>query len=96
MTAKRSKPAMDPASREKQLIAKAYSLAERQLDDGTASPSTINHFLKLATEKEIIEKENLRSQNKLLEAKVSSLENQKDAKVVYDEALAAMKNYGAK
>ena len=45
--------------RENELIALAVDLAEEQLRAGTASSQVITHFLKLATEKEKLEREKL-------------------------------------
>ena len=46
-TSAKSRPALTPEAREQQLIAKATNLAEKQLDEGTASSQVITHFLKL-------------------------------------------------
>ena len=60
-----AKPAADPVSRERQLTSLAVDLAEKQLRDGSASPSVINHFLKIASTREAIEREIL--EQKILE-----------------------------
>lgn len=93
---RRSKPATDPENREKQMIDLAINLAEKQLLDGTASPSTINHFLKLGTTREKMEKEILMKQAVLLEAKSGQITSSKEAKELTEQAIAAMKNYSAK
>lgn len=87
------KPAKDPGSREKQLTSLAVDLAEKQLRDGTASPSVITHFLKMASEREHIEREILREQAKLIEAKASSIESGKNTEKLLEEAINAMKAY---
>lgn len=89
-----SAPALDPDSREKQMINKAMTLAEQQLEDGTASAAVITHFLKLGTEREKTEREILAKQSKLLEAKTTSIEQAKDHENIAKEALDAMKSYG--
>ena len=43
----RRRQALDPDAREQQLIAKAYNLVEKRLDEGTASSQETTHFLKL-------------------------------------------------
>lgn len=93
VTDRTSAPAIDPDSREKQLINKAVTLAERQLDDGTASAAVITHYLKLATKKEALERDILTRQAKFLEAKASSIEQAKDAENLAKEAVEAMKSY---
>ena len=50
-------PAQDPVAREKQLINLAVDLAEKQLIEGTASPSVLTHYLKLASTRETVERE---------------------------------------
>lgn len=90
---RKSRPALSPEARESQLIAKAYDLAEQQIEDGTASSQVITHFLKLASTKEKIEKEILEEQKKLIVAKTENLESNKRMEDLYAKALAAMKDY---
>ena len=87
------KPAMNPEARERQLVNLAVSLAEKQLIDGTASPSVINHFLKIASSRETIERDILEKQSALLQAKASSINKDRDAEDLAKAALEAMKNY---
>ena len=87
------RPALDPESRENQLIAMAYDRAEEQLLSGKASSQVITHFLKLGTMKAKLEKEKLEEENKLLRAKTESLESQKQSEVLYKEVIEAMKLY---
>lgn len=86
-------PAMDPESREKQLIALAVNLAEKQLRDGTASPSVINHYLKLGSTRESVEREILANQAKLFGAKADAIQSTQDAGESARMALEAMRNY---
>ena len=67
------RPALTPEAREKQLIALAVDLAEKQLIEGTASAQVISHFLKLGSSKETLEKEKLEEENKLLRARTKAL-----------------------
>lgn len=87
------RPAMTPEARENQLIALAVDLAEEQLRDGTASSQVITHFLKLATEKEKTEREILKKQVELLEAKTESLKSSKRIEDLFEQAMDAMKEY---
>ena len=93
VTERKDAPALDPESREKQLINKAVILAERQLEDGTASAAVITHFLKLATEKERLERAKLEKENRILEVKASSITQANDNEKLAKEAIDAMKNY---
>lgn len=89
----RSRPALTPESRENQLIAKAVNLAERQLDDGSASSQVITHFLKLGTEKAKLEREKIKHENDLLRAKTEAVQSSKRVEELYDKAISAMKSY---
>lgn len=90
---KPTRRALSPENREKQVIAKAIDLAEKQIDEGTASSQVLTYFLKLGSEKEKLEKERLMEENKLLRAKTKALEDQKELKEIYVDALKAMKTY---
>ena len=87
------RPALTPEARENQLISLAVDLAERQLIEGTASSQVITHYLKLATQKEKIEREILEEQKKLITAKTESIKSAEDSKKIYAEALEAFKKY---
>lgn len=82
-----------PEGKEAQMISLAIDCAEKMLRDGTASPQIVVHYLKLATSKSELEKEKLKNENKLLQAKTEQLESMKDIKVLYDDAIQAMKRY---
>ena len=71
----------------------AYNLAEEQLREGTASPSIVNHFLKLSTQREALELDNLRSKAKLQEAKAQQIDTAKENEELTRAAIEAMKNY---
>ena len=92
------RPAMSPEARENQLIALAVDCSERQMREGTASSAVIVHYLKLGTEKERLEREKLKAENQLLQAKTQAIEDAKTEQQMYLDAIAAMKMYsgGAK
>lgn len=92
-TVPKMRPALTPEARELQMIDLAVSLAEKQLQDGTASSQVITHFLKLATEKTKLEQEKLRQDIRLQEAKTESLHSAKRVEELYTNALNAMRNY---
>lgn len=89
----KSLPALDPESRENQLISLAVNLAEEKLRDGTASNQLIVHYLKLGSTKERLEKEKLEAENKLLKAKTETLESSKKSEELYAEAIKAITHY---
>lgn len=87
------KPATTPEQKENQLVGLAISLAEQQLREGTASSQVISHYLKLGTTREQLEQQKIISENRLLQAKVESLESAKNIEKMYSEAISAMKSY---
>lgn len=87
------RPAITPEARENQMIALAVDLAEQQLREGTASSQVITHFLKLATVREKLERERLEEENRLLRAKTKAVESTEEIKVLYEEAIVAMRKY---
>lgn len=87
------RPALTPEARENQLIALAVDEAEYQLRNHTASSQVITHFLKLATAKEKLEQERLKGEIELQKAKVKALDNAEEIKVLYENAIKAMRSY---
>lgn len=87
------RPGLTPEAREDQLVALATNLAEQQLRDGTASSQVITHYLKIGSTKERIEKEILKKQKDLIEAKTDALKSEKRVEELYSEALNAMRRY---
>ena len=86
-------PALDPEAREQQMMALAMDVAEEQMINRTASSQVITHFLKLATMKTELEKEKLRKENILLEAKTEAIKSAARTEELYINALNAMKSY---
>lgn len=87
------RPATTPEAREQQLISLAVDLAEKQLIEGTATSQVITHYLKLGSTKEKLEKEILKKQKELMEAKTEALKSTKRVEELYANALEAMRNY---
>lgn len=90
------RPALTPEARENQLIALAVDLAEKQLQEGTASSQVITHYLKLGSTKERIEKEILEKQKELISAKTQSLKSQANSEKLYADAIAAIMVYSGR
>ena len=88
------RPALTPEARENQMAALAMDLVEQRLRDGTASSQETTHFLKLVSSKAKLEQERLRLENELVAAKTKALANAEEIKVLYEEALKAMRRYG--
>ena len=90
---RKNPPAQTPEARENQLIAAAVDLAERQLLDGTASPSVITHFLKLASTKQQLEIEKLKSETEFLRAKAEAVQANQQTAELYESAIEAIRKY---
>ena len=86
-------PALTSEARENEMISLAIDLAEKQLENGTASYSVIVHYLKLCTTKEKLEYEKLKQENELLKAKTEALQSARRMEELYSEALNAMRAY---
>lgn len=91
--ARRSAPAVDPEARENQMIGLAVNQAERMLTEGRAPTQIVVHYLKLATTKNQLEKEKLRKENILLEAKANAIESAARTEELYARAIEAMREY---
>ena len=86
-------PATTVEARENQLISLAVDLAEKQLQDGTASSQVITHYLKLGSTKERLEKDILVKQKELMVAKTEQINGTKRLEELYKGALDAMRSY---
>lgn|SRR5699024_11794954 len=93
-TERKARPSLDPKDRENQLINLAVNLAEKQLSDGTASPSIVAHYLRLASDRERLEREILSKQAELISSKAEAIQHQKDSADTAKAAIEAMKSYG--
>lgn len=82
------------AGREKQMVALAVDLAEKQLREGTASAQVITHYLKLGTEREKLERAILKEQRDLITEKTKALKSAAHMEELYAQAIEAMKTYG--
>lgn len=86
-------PALSPASREQYMISLAVDLAEQQMREGTASSQVISHYLKLGTEREMLERTNLERKNELLTAKTEEIQANKNTAKLYEDAMKMFKVY---
>jgi hypothetical protein len=89
----RRRPAATPEARESQMVSLAINLAERQMVEGTASAQVITHFLKLGTEREKLERERLRQEIILGQAKADQIASAERVEKLYSQALKAMRQY---
>lgn len=86
-------PAYTREARQQQMIAKAERLAEKKLEDGTASPQIIVHYLRLATAKEEKELQILEEKKKLMEAKTEAIQSAARIESLYEEAVKMFRKY---
>lgn len=89
----KSYKSMSSDDREKQIIAKAVDLAEKKIEDGTASSQIICHYLKLATEEQRLDNKKREKEIELLEAKKDSIETEQKREEIFEEALSAFTSY---
>lgn len=86
-------PASSPEARENQLIALAEARAEEQLRNGTASSQVICHYLRLGSMREKLERDKLKGEVEMLQAKKEALESAKRIEELYSEAMKAVRSY---
>ncbi len=89
----RMAPATTPEGREQQMVSLAFDLAQSQLEDGTASAQVITHFLKFGSSQNALEKEKLRKENLLMQARVDHISASAQNSELYQEAINMMKVY---
>ena len=92
----KKRPARTPEQKENYLINLAIDLVERHLLEGSATSQEIIHFLKLATTREKLENERLRSDLKVAEAKIKQIEMGDRVAELYENAVKAMSLYSGK
>lgn len=90
---RRAAPAVDPEARENQMISLAVDQAEQMLMNGRAPTQIVVHYLRLATTKNQLEKEKLKKENILLEAKANAIESAARSEELYARAIEAMREY---
>jgi hypothetical protein len=79
-------PPTTPEEMETYLIGLAYKRTEKQILDGSVSPTTLNYFLRLGGTRAEVELERIRLENKLAEAKTSHLESQESQMHLLEDA----------
>ena len=92
---KKLPPANSPEEQENRMIHYANQMAEEQLRNGTAPPSLVLHYVKLGSEREKLnlEKEILKSNKRLLEARADQIDSSKRNEELYEKAINAMRRY---
>lgn len=89
----RRPPATTPELREQELVALAYDLVEKRLRNGTATSQETTYMLKLGSEDKKLEREKLRKENILLDARTEQLGRADHMEALLDKAVKAFKGY---
>ena len=90
----RGRPAATPEERENEMISLAIDLAEKQLREGTATPSVIVHYLKLGSIRGQLENQMLEKKTELVSAQADAVKSNAKSEEMYEKAIAAMRIYG--
>lgn len=78
------------------LIRLAYEQAAKQLEEGTASPTVLTHFLKQGTAQTQLQIEKVRKETALLEQKTSEIREKSSMKANQEEIMASIGKYSGK
>ena len=90
---KESNKPMDPRRRLDQLINMAYDSVEEDIRNKKASPTVLNQLLRMGTERDALETENLRTKSELNKSRVKEIDEKASQKQLMEDALAAIKDY---
>lgn len=93
MSERQQRPASTPEAREAQLVRLAVDLAEKQLREGTASAAVLTHYLKMGSNREVLEREILTNNATLSKAKANSIQQGSDNDNLAKQALDALTGY---
>lgn len=85
--------ATTPEQREQELIGLAMDLAQRRMQEGTASSAEIVHFLKLGSSRERLEQEKILAETEKARAQAKATQDLEDTKRLMTEAIAALRTY---
>ena len=87
------RPALTPEARENQLIAEAIDLVEQRILNGTASSQETTHFLRLGSTKAQYEKEVLKMQRDLMQAKIDNIKSYEKNEEFQRQVIEMFKKY---
>ena len=82
-----------PEAIENEMVALAFKEVEYRIRNHTASSAELVHFLRIGSEKELLEREKLEAEMELQRAKTSAIENAEHMEKIYEDAINAMKLY---
>lgn len=86
-------PARTFEAEEDRVIDKAVRLAEQQIDEGTVSSQVLNHYLRLGSSREKLEKRYMESQIELNRIKAETVQAAERMEEAADRAVKALSRY---
>lgn len=89
----KSPPLLTAEGQDNTCITLARELAEKQLREGTAAPSVINHYLKMGSPESRLKQELLKEEIVLTRAKAKATETEEETLKMYKDAIKAMGIY---
>lgn len=89
-------PARTPEDREKQLIASAVDLVERQIAEGTVSSQVLAHYVRMASTKNRLEEQKLRLETERLRVQNDDILRAREREEDYSKVLEALNRYQGK
>ena len=90
---RKSRPPITQEAEDAEMIALAYDQARNMLKEGTAPAPMVLFFLKKGSDKEKLELEKLREENKLLNAKTGAIENDKRTGEMFEKFMDSIRKY---
>lgn len=88
-------PDITDEQREKRLCDLALKAVEKRIVEGTASSAEYCHFLKLASERNRYEQEEMRYRTQLLREKTDAIADSRKSTTDYNKVMEAYTRYGA-
>lgn len=92
----RRRPATTPEAREQQMVALAFDVAQRQMEEGTVSSQVLTHWLKLGSEREKLERQKLKLEAEHLQMKSEQIASGARMEELYADAISAFHEYSGK
>lgn len=87
------RPPITPEAEDAEMIALAYDQARNMMKEGTAPAPMVLFFLKKGSDKEKLELEKLREENKLLIAKTGAIEDNKRTGEMFEKFMDSIRRY---
>lgn len=84
---------MDPQRRLNQVVNQAFDIVEQQMLDGSVAPSVLTFLMRMGTDRDGLETENLRTKSELNKSRIKEIDEKASQKNMMEEAVQAFKNY---